>query len=326
MNQKRQSEWHSIKEYGSQTGIKILLAAYSLGGRWLLVPCLFPVMLFFFLLRADARHASLDYLRQMHRFQPQFPAPGLRHSFYHFWTFGLALLDKFSVWMGKITRNDVTVHNTQIIDELIARGQGGVILISHLGNFEICHALSQGRKGMRLTILHHSHHTEKFNALLEQYSGGAHVELVQVTELDMRSAIDFSEKISRGEFIAIATDRVPISNAQAVQPFSFLGKQALFPTGPFVLAMALQAPILTLHCIKLKGRYHIHFDYLSVGENVPRRHRQQRLHDLMQDYIQRLETFCVKAPWQWFNFYPFWTSPNARNTALGEDASGEKAS
>jgi len=306
-------EWHSIREYGSQTGIWLLLRAYAFGGRWLFIPCLLPVMLFFFLLRRDARRASLDYLQQVHRTDPSFPKPGLHHSFYHFWTFGLALLDKFSVWMGKITRSDVTVHKTEIVDELIAKKVGGVILISHLGNFEICHALSQGRAGMRLTILHHSHHTEKFNTMLERYSGAAHVELVQVTELDMSNAIAFSEKISRGEFIAIATDRVPISNAGAIVPLSFLGREAQFPSGPFVLAMALQAPILTLHCIKQSGRYNIYFDYLSRGESVSRRHRQQRLHALMQDYITRLENFCLQAPWQWFNFYPFWASTDQRD-------------
>lgn len=300
--------WFSIKEYGSTKGISLLLACYKFGGRWLFTGILFPVIFFYFLLRRDARHASFLYLEKMHHANEAFPKPKLQHAFYHFWCFGLSLLDKFSVWMGYIQRSNVTIHGGDYIADMIAKGQGGVIFTSHLGNFEVCHALSEGRDGMKLTVLHHSRHTAKFNEVLRRYSRDSQVELMQVSDLNIGMAIRLSEKISRGEFVAVAADRTPINNPTAVQLIDFLGVPAAFPTGPFSMALALQCPILALHCIKIKGRYHIHFEPLSESGIGSRKQRDIFLDALMRKYIQRLEYFCKMTPWQWFNFYPFWPS------------------
>ncbi|CAA0100623.1 LpxL/LpxP family acyltransferase [Zhongshania aliphaticivorans] len=305
--------WFSIREYGSKKGISLLLACYKFGGRWLFAGILFPVIFFYFLLRRDARHASYLYLEKMHHINNAFPKPRVQHCFLHFWHFGLCLLDKFNVWMGYIQRSDVTIHGGEYIADMIAQGKGGVIFTSHLGNFEICHALSEGRDGMRLTVLHHSQHTAKFNEVLRRYSRDSQVELMQVGDLSIGSAIRLSEKISRGEFIAVAADRTPINNPTAVQLIDFLGVPAAFPTGPFSMALALQCPIFALHCIKLNGRYHIHFEPLSKGEISSRKQRETILATLMKKHVQRLEHFCKQAPWQWFNFYPFWPSDDTDN-------------
>ncbi|CAA0091595.1 Uncharacterised protein [Zhongshania aliphaticivorans] len=298
--------WFSIKEHGSKNGISFLLTCYKFGGRWLFIIILFPVMFFYFVLRRDARHASIQYLEKMHRVDNTFPKPKLHHSFYHFWSFGLSLLDKFSVWMGNIRREDVTIHGDNYISDMINQGQGGVIFTSHLGNFEICHALSEGHNGMKLTVLHHSRHTAKFNEVLSRYSGDSQVELMQVGDLNIGTAIRLSEKITQGEFIAVASDRTPINNPKAVKIIDFLGQPAAFPTGPFSMALTLQCPILALHCIKLKGRYHIYFEPLFEGEITNRKQRSLALDTLMKKHVYRLEYFCKLAPWQWFNFYPFW--------------------
>lgn len=300
--------WFAIREYGSKHGMQFLLACYRVGGRGVFAVCLFPVIGFYFCLRRDARRSSLQYLQLMHEANPDFPKPSLRYSFYHFWCFGLALLDKFSVWMGQIQRKDVSVHGGELIDAMLSSGRGGILLTSHLGNFEICHALSNDRAGMKLTILHHSQHTAKFNNLLRRYSKESRVELMDVSNIDTAAAIYLSAKISNGEFVAIATDRVPINNPSAVRELDFLGKSALFPTGPFVLALALHAPIFSLHCLKQDGRYHIYFEQLSDAHATSRKQRQALMSSLMNKQAARLEYYCRLAPWQWFNFYPFWPS------------------
>jgi len=129
---------------------------------------------------------------------------------------------------------------------------------------------------------------------------------VQVSDLDMSVAMQLSEKISAGQFIAIAADRVAINNTERCARLDFLGHPAPFPVGPFVLATALQAPVLTIHCIRQAGRYHIYFEYLWHGGGINRRNRQQQIDNLMQGYVQRLQHYCLQAPWQWYNFYPFW--------------------
>lgn len=301
-----ESHWAGVQERGSLLGMRLLIAIHRLGGGWLFRLGLAPVVCFYAVFHTPARRASLDYLRRMHRFNPAFPQPRPWHVIRHLWNFAITLYDKLAVWRGEISRSDVTFHRSEIIDELLAAKRGAVMLISHLGNFEICQALSQTRPELRLTVLHHTAHAAKFNRVLGGYNRDSPVELLQVADLDVAAAIGLNERISAGGFIAIAADRVAIGTAAKSLSKDFLGHPAQFPVGPFALALALQAPVLSLHCIKQNGRYHIHFDCLWRGGKVARHHRHQRRDALLDAYVDRLETFCLAAPWQWYNFFPFW--------------------
>ena len=110
----------------------------------------------------------------------------------------------------------------------------------------------------------------------------------------------------RGEFIAIATDRVSINNPEATVSCNFLGEPASFPRGPFVLASVLLAPMLLLICIKQQGTYHMYFELLSEGNKVARSDRENFILQTAQTFAQRLEYYTCKEPLQWFNFYDFW--------------------
>ncbi|MFA5631142.1 MAG: hypothetical protein WC997_06505 [Porticoccaceae bacterium] len=299
--------WAARPETATLRGMRLLIAVYRHGGIWPFRLCLAPVVLCYALFHGRARRASADYRARMHRINPAFPPPRPWHFVRHLWQFANALLDKLAVWMGDITRDRVMLHGSDTIDDLLQRRRGALILISHLGNFEICQALSETRPGLRLTVLHHTANAAKFNAILAQYNRESRIELLQVADLDVATAIRLNEKIGAGEFVAIAADRVAIDNDRSLS-LDFLGAPAPFPLGPFALAVALEAPVLTIHCLKHSGRYHIHFDVLWQGGAVPRNRRGAQRHALARAFAARLAHHCLAAPWQWYNFFPFWES------------------
>lgn len=301
----RSSHWARHPETATLHGMRLLLAVYRVGGAWPFRLCLAPVVLFYALFHHPARRASADYRRRMHRFNPAFPAPRPWHILRHLWQFATALLDKLAVWMGDITREQVTLHDSAIIDELLERKRGALILTSHLGNFEICQALSESRPGLKLTVLHHTRHAAKFNDVLAQYTRRSPIELLQVTELDIGMAMMLNARIAAGEFVAIAADRVAIGNGRSLER-DFLGDRAAFPLGPFALAVALEAPVLSIHSLKQEDRYHIHFETLWQGGAVARSQRNIQRENLASTFVARLEQHCLAAPWQWYNFFPFW--------------------
>lgn len=305
-----EQHWVRHPETASLHGIRFLIAVYRLAGLWPMRLCLAPVVLCYALFHRSARRASADYRRRMHRFNPAFPAPRPWHLLRHLWQFATSLLDKFAVWMGDITRDQVTLHNGGLIDELLDRQQGALILISHLGNFEICQALSETRPRLKLTVLLHTLNAAKFNAVLGQYQRNSQIELVQVTDLDIGTAIQLKAKIDAGEFVAIAADRAGIGTGRSLER-NFLGSAAAFPEGPFALAVALEAPVLAIHSLKQESRYHIHFDELAPGGSLPRSQRRAHREALASAFVARLEHYCLKAPWQWYNFFPFWKSDGA---------------
>ncbi|MGI9287731.1 MAG: hypothetical protein ACR2P1_20270 [Pseudomonadales bacterium] len=297
--------WADIKESTTVTGIRLMVTVYRYGGNVVFRVFLLPVIIFYFTVNARARRASLLYLKHLHSFDHRLPAPRLIHSFRIFWQFGQALLDKFAVWMGRITRLHAKIHNDNLIDQLQEQNQGAVILTSHLGNFEVCRAMSQSHRGVKLTVLVHTKNAEKFNELLSGYDNQQAIELLQVSDMSVATSIRLSEKIANGEFVAIAADRVPISSLATVS-VEFLGRKAPFPIGPFALASALGAPVIMLTCIKLQGRYNIFFDKLSDGGQLGRKARARQIAELSASYVQRLQELVQLAPYQWFNFFDFW--------------------
>jgi predicted LPLAT superfamily acyltransferase len=290
----------------------ILLKAYALGGKPLFQLCLWPVSLFYSLFHPVASKASLQYRRIMAAANSDFPKPKPWHSFVHLWSFANTLLDKLAVWMGKIQYADVDIHHAEIMDNLMAEGRGAVILISHLGNFEVCQALSENRPSLRLCVLEHSKNTEKFNRFVERHSAASHVDFMQVTDLGVAQAMILNERLKQGHFIGIGADRVPVDNPGRTAIVNFLGRPAAFPEGPFSLAMTLQVPLISIQCIKEGGRYQIYFEQLADGEPIAKRERPEKLRQMMAAYVDNLERYCRKAPWQWYNFYPFWQQESSK--------------
>lgn len=312
VQEKAPRHWAQMSEAGALTGMRILLGCFKLGGRPLFKLVLLPVITYFFLFRHQSRRASMAYLA---RVKATGALPANASLFWlsarHFWSFANALIDKLAVWMGQIPRSQVQIHNDELIAELHARKQGAVLVISHLGNFEICRCLSGRHKNLRLTVLMHTRHAEKFNRLMKEQASDSQLDIIQVTEITPATAMMLSERIERGEFIAIAGDRVAVNKPENALLVDFMGATAPLPVGPFTLAAILRAPLISLFCLREGHGFHIYFDRLSEALQVPRRNRQAHLQQLAQTYASQLEGHCRRQPLQWFNFFDFWQLPVA---------------
>ncbi|SEF60167.1 LpxL/LpxP family acyltransferase [Marinobacterium lutimaris] len=310
----KRSHWASINESGTLLGMKILLGIYRLFGRTAFRVVLWPLMVYYYLSRSVARGASGEYLQRMRAQVPeQLPAKlaGLRH----FVTFGESILDKFLVWMGRISREDVSFEDEAAISQLDKSRQGGLIVVSHLGNIEICRALAYHLPDIRLTILVHTRHAAKFNALLAKMAPEAPIDLMQVTEMTPATAMLLSERVEAGEYVVIAGDRTPVNGEERVSRVNFLGAQAPFPQGPFILASLLRCPVFLMFCLKQKEGYRIYLEPFADRVELPRKSRQQALDTCVQQFATRLEHYAMKAPLQWFNFFPFWGEQPVRSDA-----------
>jgi predicted LPLAT superfamily acyltransferase len=84
----------------------------------------------------------------------------------------------------------------------------------------------------------------------------------------------------------------------------FLGAPARFPLGPMRMAAMLRRPALFMAGLYLGGnRYALHFEPLAdFGATPP-----PRPEAALAAYVACLERHCRAAPFNWFNFYDFWT-------------------
>lgn len=297
--------WSKASEAGSLFGMKILLFVYQVFGRSGFRVILYPVITYYYLTRKEARLASKEYIQNIKPFIQD--TNKKLSSFQHFIVFGELLLDKFLAWMGKIDRDDVVFETVELL-EMINNGhakKGGIILVSHLGNSDVCNALAYQLPNIRLTVLVYTQHAEKYNSLIKK-SDISRIEILQVTDISPVTAMLLSERVDDGEYIVISGDRTPPDGRGRVSEVTFLNKQALMPQGAFIIASLLNCPIYLMFCLKHKTKYHIYVELFKKQLNFNRQQRNREINQVVQDYTRRLESYCFKAPLQWFNFFPFW--------------------
>ncbi|POZ50063.1 hypothetical protein AADEFJLK_04187 [Methylovulum psychrotolerans] len=301
------SHWAQIEESSFVWGMKLLLKIYLLFGRRLLQFFLYPVVSYYWLVNRTGRQASRRYLEKVAAYLPDAGLQGGNYDSYrHFLSFANAIIDKLAAVGGAISLQDIGYKGREAIIGHVDNGQGLVLLGSHLGNIEVLRAIAGLRKDVNVNVLVHTRHAEKFNALLNSAAGSSRVHLIQVTDINAATTMLLMDKVDAGEIVVIAADRTPVGGQNRVSSAVFLGHPALFPQGPYILASLLKCPVYTLFCLKHQRCQTIYFEHFSDTIVLPRKNRDGAITEYVQAYADRLQSYCLKEPLQWFNFYDFW--------------------
>jgi predicted LPLAT superfamily acyltransferase len=294
--------WAAINEASCVTGMRFLFWVCRVFGRWPFRAVLYPVLLWYVATQPRARRASRRYLARV-------GAPsGTLGVLRHFGAFAEAILDKMLLWGGSFDFDRVALHGAAPLLEMAAQRRGALLVCAHLGNLDLCRALSLRTPGLRVTVLVHTKHAQAFNAMLARLDPRSQLDLMQVTDMGPAMAMQLAERIARGEFIVIAGDRVPVADQPRVAVAPFLGAPAAFPVGPYVMASVLGCPLYAMFATRdgEDGGHAIHFELLRETVALPRRGRDVALAGLAAQYAARLEHHVRRSPLEWFNFYDFW--------------------
>jgi len=98
-------------------------------------------------------------------------------------------------------------------------------------------------------------------------------------------------------------------------PVQFLGAQAWLPDSLWRLAAVLGAPVILCFGLYRGGNhYELHFErFLDARAPTPRQERQVFVQQCAQRYAECLERRVRSAPYNWFNFYDFWSDEPSRD-------------
>lgn len=301
----RSRHWAEQRERGSFALMKFTALASRYLGRRALSPLLYLVVSYFFLFGARARGSIRQYQNNLASWSacPQL-RPTRRSVFAQFMAFADSLLDKLDVWSGRLHFADIELIDPHGLHGQMGGSRGQLLVGAHLGNLEVCRALAERSGQVRMNVLVHTRHAEQFNRLLKE-SGADNLRLIQVSELDPAVMMRLADYLERGEWLAIAGDRVPLHGERTVD-VEFLGQSALLPQGPWLLAGLLQCPVNLIDCLKIDGRYQIMLQPFTDSVQWKRSERDAVIRDWAQRYADHLAQRCLQAPQQWFNFYPFW--------------------
>lgn len=302
----RSQHWSTIGEATCVWGIWLLYALYRVFGRFLFRAVMLPVVVYFWLAYPLARQSSMAYLRRLEAATGAIGrAPTWRDSVRHLFSFGDTILDKLLA-IGRHYRFDrVRKEGADVLLRQIASGQGGIIMTAHVGCLELCRAMSSRIDGLRLTVLVHTAHAERFNRILARLDPESTLQLYQIDDISPATALELSARVQAGEFVAIAGDRAPAHGGRAIR-VPFLGQPARLPVGPYVLASLLKCPLFAMGCVRAGKGHLIRFTELERQVTLPRATREARLHALAARYAAWLENLVALSPYDWFNFYDFW--------------------
>jgi predicted LPLAT superfamily acyltransferase len=302
--------WSAIGESTFAAGIWLLYCVHRLFGRWLFRLCLYPVVTWYWLSHPLARRASHDYLARLQRGTGALGrAPTAWHSLKHFYAFAETLLDKLLAIGGHYPFERVRYAGDAVIHAHMARakrgGVGGIIVTAHIGCLELCRAMAGRQGALRLNVLVHTAHAERFNRILKTLAPDAGINLLQVRDMSAATAMMLADKVRAGEFVAIAGDRVPLSGERTVT-VPFLGAPASFPIGAYVLASLLDCPLFAIGCVRQGEGHLLRFAQLAQTVDLPRATRDDALTQHASRYVEWLTALLVQSPYDWFNFYDFW--------------------
>ncbi|KAF1026287.1 MAG: hypothetical protein GAK37_02703 [Pseudomonas sp.] len=297
--------WANHQERGSFWLMKLTAFGAKVLGRTLLSPVLYGIVLYFFLFGRSARRSAWQYQQRLAAWSGRADLrPTHRRVFGQFMAFADSLLDKLDVWNGKLDLTRIEILDPGALRRQLRSERGQMLVGAHLGNLEVCRALAELGEQVTMNVLVHTKHAEQFNRLLGE-AGASKVRLIQVSELDPATMLLLSQRLDDGEWLAIAGDRVPLHGGRTVR-VDFLGQPAAFPQGPWLLAGLLKCPVNLLMCLKHAGRYRLTLEPFARHIEWKRSDCNQVVALHAARYAERLGQFCLQAPEQWFNFYPFW--------------------
>ena len=93
------------------------------------------------------------------------------------------------------------------------------------------------------------------------------------------------------------------------------------------MSLVLQAPTCVIFALKTgRNRYEIFAEPRGeAGRRVHRRERSKVLAERIHAYASRLEHYCLRYPYQWFNFYDFWAPAGSAPPADGDPQAAPEA-
>jgi predicted LPLAT superfamily acyltransferase len=290
----------TVKKRGNALGFwffDVFLKLFGLRGAYGL---LYIICLHYLLFDRQAVDGAYAYIKR------RFPETGFWHSRLHIYRLfisqGKQLIDRLAAISGLVCF-DIRAEGEEQLAELLRNRQEGLILLTaHIGNWQVA-----------LTTLKHLNRTvhlvmrpEDNPAVARALSISQESDFVRIIspEAELDGVLQIMNALKNGDVVSIMGDRKYGFDAL---PVSFLGAEAYFPYGAFVIATAAQCPVVVLLPAKLG-----HKKYLVDVRNVlfPRysgaTSKKKELAGFVQEFSTVLNKYVDQYPYQCFLFHDVW--------------------
>lgn len=308
------AEWASRPERSNMLMLRVMTWISLHLGRRAGRVVLHLIAGYFLLFAPASRRASSGYLARVLGRRARWP-----DIYRHFFWFAATIHDRVYLLNQRFDLFDIRIQGEDLMRQALADGQGAFLIGAHMGSFEAMRAVGRRDSRLRVAMAMYEENARKINAMLAAINPDATQDVIGLGHLD--SMLKIHEALQQGAVVGMLADRGLAGDNTL--PVHVLGGATALPDGPFRMAAIMRRPVLFMVGLYLGGnRYEVRFERLADFSVVAPGQRRQAIADAVERYAQLLETYCRRAPYNWFNFFNFWPEPGTGQSNAG--ASGER--
>ena len=222
-----------------------------------------------------------------------------------FRNFGRYLADFFTL-TKKLTpayiKDHVECVRMELLDEVLKKGKGGIIISAHIGNWEMASCVISAA-GHPLSIIALPHKDPRVNAFFNRQR-----EFFGTTVFPTTTAVRRClEQLRKNRLVALLVDRDFGASGVSVD---FLGRKAVIPKGAALFALKTGAPLVPVMLVRKDNG---DFQYVFYEPIEPPAVPENGITDgiltaFIGRYLRVIEGMIRQHPDQWLMFREFWHS------------------
>ena len=286
---------------GTVLGYKIFVFTLKHLGLSFAYFILLFVAFYYFLFSSKSSKVIYFYYRKIHKYSW---IKSIFSIYRNYYSLGTVLLDKFAILGGLKGKYTYNFDGEHFLQQMANEKTGGIIINAHVGSFETAgQLLERINTKIHLIMLDAEH--QKIKNYVSDVLDNKRVNIIAIQD-DFSHIVPLSNALINKELIAIAGDR--FMHESKVFSIDFMGKKALFPSGPFYLAARFGVPVTFAFAMK-ESQTHYHFyatQPIYVQKHNDPIEQEKELQKFVELYAKEFERIIRKYPHQWFNYYSFW--------------------
>ncbi|MCG6535659.1 MAG: lysophospholipid acyltransferase family protein [Syntrophales bacterium LBB04] len=199
---------------------------------------------------------------------------------------------------------DRTTEGRQYILEAAESGKGGIILMSHLGNWGVAARLFR-QAGFKIMLIMGEREAKQ---VARQHREGLKGEGMKVLisrpddSDSLLTGIEALKFIREGGFLCLAGD-MTWSDPRSRLMVRFFNRDIYLPTGPHLLALVSGAAVFTMFSLRqARGQYRVIILPPRYVKAASREKRNDALEKSVQIYASQLEVVVRRYPYEWHIF------------------------
>jgi lauroyl/myristoyl acyltransferase len=188
-----------------------------------------------------------------------------------------------------------------VLDELLARKRGVLVVTGHYGNWEVGSLLLRQALDLPLTVVAMSEPSPTVNRIRRDIRESLGADTIEVRQ-SFETALQIRRRLADNQIVAMLVDRHYGRDRVGV---TLLGRDAWFLRTPFLMAHATSAPLLPCFIERVSpGRFRTALaGPVFVASDLP---RDEAIARAAQAVADALSARIKEHPELWYHFYRYW--------------------